>query len=170
MKKILTLLLVSIFHISCFSQTIFPDDIQKIITDEKLFGNEILKFNEFYISNLDLKKINDSLFFNNKTKETLSLSRFKKTNKIYGIINYLTIGSHWNDFKMEYFWKRRWFRILPAYFFSIFLIVILSYITHTHFKIWEVIKTIFFVQNISHAPKSFFTESWSLSIEEWFFN
>ena len=71
--------------------------------------------------------------------------------------------------KVFYFWKRRWFRTLPAYVFTIFLIITLSYLYHVHFNKFEVLKTIFFVQNIFHAPKYFFTESWSLSIEEWFY-
>ncbi|MFC3158708.1 acyltransferase family protein [Chryseobacterium arachidis] len=71
--------------------------------------------------------------------------------------------------KIIHFWKRRWFRTIPAYLVSIFLIITLSYLTHTHFQKWEVLKTIFFIQNLNHEPKSFFIESWSLSIEEWFY-
>jgi len=50
--------------------------------------------------------------------------------------------------KVFYFWKRRWFRTLPAYVFTIFLIITLSYLYHVHFNKFEVLKTIFFVQNI----------------------
>lgn len=67
------------------------------------------------------------------------------------------------------FWKRRWFRTIPAYFFSILLIIILSIIKVYPFEKIEVLKSLFFIQNIFFAPKSFFTESWSLSIEEWFY-
>ncbi|WP_294283500.1 acyltransferase [uncultured Chryseobacterium sp.] len=71
--------------------------------------------------------------------------------------------------KMLYFWKRRWFRTLPAYFFTICFIIILSLLLKVKLNRIEIIKSLFFVQNISFAPSSFFPESWSLAIEEWFY-
>ncbi len=68
------------------------------------------------------------------------------------------------------FWKRRWFRTLPTYY----LILLLNYfivkqdIIHediTHYS-W---KFFVFLQNFSTGFFSFFWESWSLAVEEWFY-
>ncbi|MBI3518621.1 MAG: acyltransferase [Bacteroidetes bacterium] len=68
------------------------------------------------------------------------------------------------------FWKRRWLRTLPNYY----LILLLNYILVnykftgddiTHFS-W---KFLCFLQNFSSSFSWFFVESWSLSIEEWFY-
>lgn len=67
------------------------------------------------------------------------------------------------------FWKRRWLRTLPAYFFTILLIVLLSPFLGLVFDKKEIIRTIFFIQNLTYRHGAFFPESWSLSIEEWFY-
>lgn len=67
------------------------------------------------------------------------------------------------------FWKRRWLRTLPAYFFTIFLIIVLSLALGRDLNKIEIIKNLFFVQNLTYHYGAFFTESWSLSIEEWFY-
>lgn len=69
-----------------------------------------------------------------------------------------------------HFWKRRWFRTLPAYF----LILILNYLFVKNEIIIEKIeqfnwKFFFFLQNFNAPFYDFFWESWSLSVEEWFY-
>lgn len=68
------------------------------------------------------------------------------------------------------FWKRRWLRTLPNYY----LILLVNYII-VYYKIiivdinqfnW---KFLFFLQNFKASFYGFFEESWSLSIEEWFY-
>lgn len=74
----------------------------------------------------------------------------------------------WSD--LTNFWKRRWFRTLPNYY----LILAINY--------WLVSSQIingdinqfnwrflFFMQNLHEGFHSFFWESWSLSVEEWFY-
>jgi len=68
------------------------------------------------------------------------------------------------------FWKRRWFRTLPNYY----LILLLNYIVVRYGIINEDINQfnfnfITFTQNFSSPFTGFFWESWSLSIEEWFY-
>ncbi len=68
------------------------------------------------------------------------------------------------------FWKRRWFRTLPAYY----LILALNYIFVKHKIIQEDIEQfnfhfLTFTQNFKTPFKHFFWESWSLSVEEWFY-
>jgi peptidoglycan/LPS O-acetylase OafA/YrhL len=68
------------------------------------------------------------------------------------------------------FWKRRWFRTLPNYY----LILLVNFIiTSYHFTAGDASyfnwKFIFFLQNFTHTVGWFFIESWSLTIEEWFY-
>lgn len=68
------------------------------------------------------------------------------------------------------FWQRRWFRTLPAYYLVLALNVIFISFGFIHGSIekfsW---KFIFFLHNFSSGFTDFFWESWSLSIEEWFY-
>jgi len=68
------------------------------------------------------------------------------------------------------FWIRRWFRTLPNYYLVLILNIIVVYFgiineDFSHFN-W---KFFFFLQNFSAPLTDFFWESWSLSIEEWFY-
>jgi peptidoglycan/LPS O-acetylase OafA/YrhL len=65
-----------------------------------------------------------------------------------------------------YFWIRRWFRTLPNYFLILVFNILLFFFLHK-----EVIDGIgyffLFWQNFYKPQPDFFTESWSLSIEEY---
>ncbi len=68
------------------------------------------------------------------------------------------------------FWKRRWFRTLPAYY----LVLFLNYLVVKYEVIQEDISQfslhfLTFTHNFSGPFHGFFWESWSLSIEEWFY-
>ncbi|HYG50525.1 MAG TPA: acyltransferase, partial [Flavobacteriales bacterium] len=68
------------------------------------------------------------------------------------------------------FWKRRWFRTLPAYY----LVLIVNYFFVKYALIagdlnqfsW---KNFVFLHNFAQPAVDFFWESWSLSVEEWFY-
>ncbi len=65
------------------------------------------------------------------------------------------------------FWIRRWFRTLPAYFATIAILVGLSSLNHVSSNFsW---KYLVFFQNFKTPMLPFFVESWSLSVEEWFY-
>ncbi len=68
------------------------------------------------------------------------------------------------------FWKRRWLRTLPNYYLVLLLNVLLVYLGLTYGDIsqfnW---KFFFFLQNFNTYFTDFFWESWSLTIEEWFY-
>jgi peptidoglycan/LPS O-acetylase OafA/YrhL len=68
------------------------------------------------------------------------------------------------------FWVRRWFRTLPNYYLILILNIIVVYfgLTHEDFNQFNW-KYFFFLQNFSSHFVGFFLESWSLSIEEWFY-
>ena len=64
------------------------------------------------------------------------------------------------------FWKRRWFRTLPNYFVVLLLNIILVLLLDKTIveNIWLYIP---FFQNLTTPHPDFFTEAWSLSIEEY---
>ena len=67
------------------------------------------------------------------------------------------------------FWKRRWLRTLPMYYVT--LILLLGF--YTYYKpeaIPDNIELYFvFLQNFNTPQPNFFSESWSLCVEEWFY-
>lgn len=63
------------------------------------------------------------------------------------------------------FLKRRWFRTLPAYYLVLIInIIIASFFSYDISGWW---KYFIFVQNFTKYDIIIFTESWSLSVEEW---
>ncbi|MFC7345993.1 acyltransferase family protein [Chryseobacterium zhengzhouense] len=67
------------------------------------------------------------------------------------------------------FWIRRWMRTLPAYYFTLFLICLLQYLTFRELDFNSVFKNFLFIQNSSEYDNYLFPEGWSLAIEEWFY-
>jgi len=65
------------------------------------------------------------------------------------------------------FWKRRWARTLPLYMF--FLIVYLRFDYHGPADLRQVWPFFVFLQNFAWHIPPFFTHSWSLAVEEWFY-
>jgi len=60
------------------------------------------------------------------------------------------------------FWKRRWFRTLPAYY----LVLIIYIVVYFHELPSNIIKYFFFTHSFANTPPMFFEESWSLVVEE----
>ncbi|WP_294250965.1 acyltransferase [uncultured Chryseobacterium sp.] len=67
------------------------------------------------------------------------------------------------------FWIRRWFRTLPNYYLFVIILAVLSKIFIAGFPLRTITPFLFFCQNIFTSNDSFFGESWSLSVEEWFY-
>lgn len=65
-----------------------------------------------------------------------------------------------------HFWKRRWFRTLPNYFLILALNVLVITVTNYGANAFN-LKYILFLQNFSNPHPAFFTEAWSLSVEEY---
>lgn len=72
---------------------------------------------------------------------------------------------------LKTFWFRRWLRTLPAYYFILIVNIVLlfSLIPLPEFSNSSLINYFFFLQNMIHGGIIFFSESWSLSVEEWFY-
>ncbi len=68
------------------------------------------------------------------------------------------------------FWIRRWFRTLPNYYLILILNIIFVYfgIIKGDFSKFNW-RYFLFLQNFSKPLVGFFWESWSLSVEEWFY-
>jgi peptidoglycan/LPS O-acetylase OafA/YrhL len=66
------------------------------------------------------------------------------------------------------FWIRRWFRTLPNYFLILIVVVIFFYLLDKP-QAENLLPYFFFSQNIASPHPSFFSEAWSLTIEEWFY-
>jgi peptidoglycan/LPS O-acetylase OafA/YrhL len=86
------------------------------------------------------------------------------------ILKEFQISSTFGVKQIFHFWKRRWFRTLPNYYLILILNVIVVYFgiiveDFSQFS-W---KFFLFLQNFSQPFYGFFWESWSLSIEEWFY-
>lgn len=71
---------------------------------------------------------------------------------------------------LKAFWYRRWFRTLPNYFLILSTLCVVHYFFDASFAFRKVFRYFIFSQNIAtNHPDWFFPETWSLSIEEWFY-
>ena len=70
---------------------------------------------------------------------------------------------------IKHFYFRRWLRTLPNYYLVLLLNVLLTYYGITHDYKQFNYQFLLFLQNFAHPFQGFFWESWSLSIEEWFY-
>ena len=87
---------------------------------------------------------------------------------LIGRILIIQLEEHQCNMKnLLHFWMKRWSRTLPNYF--LFLLIIIEYITNQNFDLHNYLPYFFFSQNLTKKPLDFFTHSWSLSIEEWFY-
>jgi peptidoglycan/LPS O-acetylase OafA/YrhL len=67
------------------------------------------------------------------------------------------------------FWKRRWYRTLPNYFFVFSLLLLLETLFSNGVQASVAAPYLVFFQNFNSIHPFFFPEAWSLSVEEWFY-
>jgi len=82
-----------------------------------------------------------------------------------GILIKTTETKTFNLSALMEFWKRRWYRTLPNYFLILMLLTVLT----GNGAVIDFIKYFLFLQNFSFPHPDFFSEAWSLSVEEWFY-
>lgn len=86
------------------------------------------------------------------------------------LIKMLQNGDEMNLYSLTNFWKRRWLRTLPTYYLILFINFLLVKYELINGDIQRFnYKFLFFFQNFSEGFVDFFWESWSLSIQEWFY-
>ncbi len=81
------------------------------------------------------------------------------------IVFKLFIQNDFNFNKVKYFWIRRWFRTLPNYYLILIVNIIIAVFLGTELpdNLW---LYFLFMQNFAWEMPLFFSESWSLPIEE----
>lgn len=70
--------------------------------------------------------------------------------------------------QLKKFWIRRWFRTVPNYMLTMLLLIAFTILNSQELTTFSV-KYLFFLQNFAKPQSYFFLESWSLTIEEWFY-
>ncbi len=71
---------------------------------------------------------------------------------------------------VAFFYVRRWFRTLPLFFLFLIVNVALERFFRAHpVGVGEALSHGFFLRNLTAFHMTFFPESWSLAIEEWFY-
>jgi peptidoglycan/LPS O-acetylase OafA/YrhL len=72
--------------------------------------------------------------------------------------------------EIKKFWKKRWFRTIPLYLLFLCIEIALSFKHGNAFNaISQPWRYLIFMQNFAWEQPDFFTISWSLAIEEWFY-
>jgi peptidoglycan/LPS O-acetylase OafA/YrhL len=85
---------------------------------------------------------------------------------IGGILLKLIKNEQTNFSNLFIFWKRRWFRTLPNYFLILIINICIALIFQQYLP-QNILLFFPFLQNFYFPQVNFFTESWSLSIEEY---
>lgn len=67
------------------------------------------------------------------------------------------------------FWARRWLRTLPNYYLFLALNLLLARLLVRPAELGDLWRYLVFAQNLAWPSGSFFTESWSLAVEEVFY-
>jgi peptidoglycan/LPS O-acetylase OafA/YrhL len=71
---------------------------------------------------------------------------------------------------IAFFYTRRWFRTLPLFFLFLIVNVVFERLFRAHdVGLGEALSHGFFLRNLTAFQMTFFPESWSLAIEEWFY-
>jgi peptidoglycan/LPS O-acetylase OafA/YrhL len=67
------------------------------------------------------------------------------------------------------FWIRRWFRTIPNYFLILIILIIIGFTVYGGIGGANPLKYFLFLQNFNYPHPQFFSEAWTLSVEEWFY-
>lgn len=68
------------------------------------------------------------------------------------------------------FWKRRWWRTIPNYWLFLVVMIVFQWLRSSQITNGiTVLKSLLFLQNFISREEGFYSVSWSLCIEEWFY-
>lgn len=68
------------------------------------------------------------------------------------------------------FWKRRWWRTIPNYWLFLVVMIVFQWLRSNQITNGStILKSILFIQNFTTREEGFYSVSWSLCIEEWFY-
>jgi peptidoglycan/LPS O-acetylase OafA/YrhL len=85
------------------------------------------------------------------------------------LIDISTQNDGFNFKKLKNFLGQRFLRILPAYYIILIIIILLQCFMNPYFSIKDTWTYFVFIQNFRSNDIYFFPESWSLSVEMWFY-
>lgn len=86
------------------------------------------------------------------------------------LLNDISTAGEFSASGLLNFWKRRWFRTLPNYYLILLVNILLVKLHALDGNLNEFSwKYFFFMHNFWSSCPAFFPESWSLSVEEWFY-
>ncbi|KQT15096.1 hypothetical protein ASG31_15965 [Chryseobacterium sp. Leaf404] len=154
-----------------------PKSLYSLFSDElsqdRIFGLDLLRF--FAITTVVLG--HGAYLMPVKIADFHKYFTFDGVNIFFALSGFLIGGilikqleNNQADFSLLlHFWMRRWFRTLPTYFLILVILTVFYCITDPEFTFHQVKKYYFFCQNLYYPPPAFFRESWSLSVEEWFY-
>ena len=75
----------------------------------------------------------------------------------------------WGCEQLMNFWQRRWWRTLPNYYLFLILYLVIHAAWGDSQSAGQIISYLWFGQSLLNSVPSFFSVSWSLCIEEWFY-
>lgn len=85
----------------------------------------------------------------------------------------LKIFSNHESFTMSLilnFWERRWWRTIPNYWLFLLIMFFFQIVRTDQISNWEtIVKSFVFLQNLTAREVIFYSVSWSLCVEEWFY-
>jgi peptidoglycan/LPS O-acetylase OafA/YrhL len=143
-----------------FDQRIFGLDLMRFIAIVTVLYNHGWAYAQKFVS----KKTYDFFHFDGVTLFFV-LSGFLIGGIVFNVIE--KNGATWQT--LGSFWKNRWFRTLPLYFLILSFLTLQLIIHEGVGQFPGLIKYFFFFQNFYNYKTTFFSESWSLSVEEWFY-
>jgi len=81
-----------------------------------------------------------------------------------------SVSDQWRIRNLINFWSRRWWRTLPNYYLFLVVMIIFHYFLKPPVPKFSTITDFFwFGQNLLSRNQGFYSVSWSLCIEEWFY-
>ncbi|RYE05254.1 MAG: acyltransferase [Rickettsiaceae bacterium] len=77
---------------------------------------------------------------------------------------------NWSKDQILNFWQRRWWRTLPNYYLFFIVLLIITFLNNESIpSLKTLFKFIWFGQSLLNRDWGFYSVSWSLCIEEWFY-
>ena len=140
------------------------------IDQERIFGLDILRM----LAIVFVMLVHGAKFVPQKFAKYYSVLLFDGVGIFFVLSGYLIGGIFIRQMnkgvslkEIKEFWIKRWTRTLPNYYFFLLLSILLGLLfSSVPNGVWEYFL---FAQNIVTSPESFFSHSWSLSVEEWFY-
>lgn len=142
---------------------------------DRIYGLDILRS----IAILNVVGVHSALLINNKSISFLIYTIFFFDGVgIFFVLSGFLIGKiiiksfiHHKIavYTFKSFWYRRWIRTLPNYYLILTILIVWHFYDNSNFHFSYLPRYLVFAQNLERPMPTFFGESWSLGVEEWFY-